>query len=188
MWRCPTRPGPRSPGWSRPARCTTPCWPPAASADAVVMAAAVADYRPAARSAAKIKKDGQPPEPLRLTEKPGHPGPGWPPRGRPGEATRSAPGNHDPETGRARPPPDRASGPGRVRRRDRHRPRNRPGPSWPGRACDLLVVNPVGNGLGFGTPDNEAGRLRRRRDRRADRARPPRKRWPTWYGIWSPQG
>ena len=39
-------------------------------ADAVVMAAAVADYRPEARSAAKIKKDGQPPEPLRLTENP----------------------------------------------------------------------------------------------------------------------
>src|SRR5271170_6359922 len=42
----------------------------AAGADAVVMAAAVADYRPEARSAAKIKKDGQPPEPLRLTENP----------------------------------------------------------------------------------------------------------------------
>src|SRR5271169_4444484 len=42
----------------------------AASADAVVMAAAVADYRPEARSAAKIKKDGQPPEPLRLPENP----------------------------------------------------------------------------------------------------------------------
>ena len=24
------------------------------------------------------------------------------------------------------------------------------------KGCDLLVVNPVGNGLGFGTPDNEA--------------------------------
>src|SRR6202453_1886906 len=42
----------------------------AAGADAVVMAAAVADYRPRARSAAKMKKDGQPPEPLELTENP----------------------------------------------------------------------------------------------------------------------
>src|SRR6202044_2099337 len=33
----------------------------AAGADAVVMAAAVADYRPQTRSPAKIKKDGQPP-------------------------------------------------------------------------------------------------------------------------------
>jgi phosphopantothenoylcysteine decarboxylase/phosphopantothenate--cysteine ligase len=24
------------------------------------------------------------------------------------------------------------------------------------KGCDLLVVNPVGNGLGFGTPDNQA--------------------------------
>jgi phosphopantothenoylcysteine decarboxylase/phosphopantothenate--cysteine ligase len=24
------------------------------------------------------------------------------------------------------------------------------------KGCDLLVVNPVGHGLGFGTPDNEA--------------------------------
>src|SRR5207245_827098 len=24
------------------------------------------------------------------------------------------------------------------------------------KGCDLLIVNPVGNGLGFGTPDNEA--------------------------------
>src|SRR5579863_9892685 len=42
----------------------------AATADAVVMAAAVADYRPEIRNTAKIKKDGQPPEPLRLTENP----------------------------------------------------------------------------------------------------------------------
>ncbi|HJY65197.1 MAG TPA: bifunctional phosphopantothenoylcysteine decarboxylase/phosphopantothenate--cysteine ligase CoaBC, partial [Streptosporangiaceae bacterium] len=38
----------------------------AQSADVVVMAAAVADYRPQTRSDGKIKKDGQPPEPLRL--------------------------------------------------------------------------------------------------------------------------
>src|SRR5438445_6052109 len=42
----------------------------ASSADAVVMAAAVADYRPATRSPGKLKKDGQPPEPVALTENP----------------------------------------------------------------------------------------------------------------------
>ncbi len=42
----------------------------AEGADVVVMAAAVADYRPASRSPGKIKKDGQPPEPIALTENP----------------------------------------------------------------------------------------------------------------------
>jgi phosphopantothenoylcysteine decarboxylase / phosphopantothenate---cysteine ligase len=119
-------------------------------ADAVVMAAAVADYRPAKRSPGKIKKDGQPPGPLRLTENPdilaGL------------AAARSTRGQgHDIDTERA----------GRV-----------PSPAHPQvlvgfaaetdtspdaaraklarKGCDLLVVNPVGHGLGFGTPDNEA--------------------------------
>ncbi len=102
-------------------------------ADAVVMAAAVADYRPQTRSEAKIKKDGQPPEPLRLTEN-----------------------------------PDILAG--LVQRRARE-----PAPvvlvgfaaetdtaaetaqaKLARKGCDLLVVNPVGNGLGFGTIDNEA--------------------------------
>ncbi len=39
-------------------------------ADAVVMAAAVADFRPAARSETKIKKSGSVPEPIALTENP----------------------------------------------------------------------------------------------------------------------
>src|SRR5579859_5386758 len=42
----------------------------ATDADVVVMAAAVADYRPEVRAEGKIKKDGQPPEPLRLVENP----------------------------------------------------------------------------------------------------------------------
>jgi phosphopantothenoylcysteine decarboxylase/phosphopantothenate--cysteine ligase len=102
-------------------------------ADAVVMAAAVADYRPRTRSPGKMKKDGQPPEPLRLTEN-----------------------------------PDILAGLGRRRERD-------PGhqvlvgfaaetdtaaaaaqAKLARKGCDLLVVNPVGNGLGFGTIDNEA--------------------------------
>src|SRR5690349_8243504 len=42
----------------------------AADADAVVMAAAVADYRPAARSERKLKKAGTAPAPLELVENP----------------------------------------------------------------------------------------------------------------------
>src|SRR5271165_1892665 len=40
------------------------------SADALVMAAAVADFRPAVRSDTKIKKDGEQPEPIALAENP----------------------------------------------------------------------------------------------------------------------
>jgi phosphopantothenoylcysteine decarboxylase/phosphopantothenate--cysteine ligase len=42
----------------------------AADADAVVMAAAVADFRPAAAAAHKIKKSGEPPAPIPLEENP----------------------------------------------------------------------------------------------------------------------
>ena len=103
----------------------------AAGAHAVVMAAAVADYRPQTRSPAKIKKDGQPPEPLRLT------------------------GNPDILAGLAR-------------RRDRGHQvlvgfaaetdtaAEAAQAKLARKGCDLLVVNPVGNGLGFGTIDNEA--------------------------------
>jgi phosphopantothenoylcysteine decarboxylase / phosphopantothenate---cysteine ligase len=105
----------------------------AAGADAVVMAAAVADYRPQTRSQAKMKKDGQPPEPLRLTENPDILA---------GLALRR---EHDPghqvlvgfaaETDTAA-----EAAQAKLARK----------------GCDLLVVNPVGNGLGFGTIDNEA--------------------------------
>jgi phosphopantothenoylcysteine decarboxylase / phosphopantothenate---cysteine ligase len=107
----------------------------APGADAVVMAAAVADYRPETRSAGKVKKDGQPPQPLRLTENPdilaglaeqrGHGGRGK----RPVLVGFAAETDTSPQAARAK-----------LARK----------------GCDLLVVNPVGNGLGFGTPDNEA--------------------------------
>jgi phosphopantothenoylcysteine decarboxylase / phosphopantothenate---cysteine ligase len=105
----------------------------AAEADAVVMAAAVADYRPEARSEAKIKKDGQPPEPLRLTENPdilaGLAG------------LRAAAGKRQLLVGFAA---ETDTSPEAARAKLARK------------GCDLLVVNPVGHGRGFGTPDNEA--------------------------------
>jgi phosphopantothenoylcysteine decarboxylase / phosphopantothenate---cysteine ligase len=105
----------------------------APGADAIVMAAAVADYRPETRHEAKIKKDGQPPEPLRLTENPdilaGLAG------------LRAAAGKRQVLVGFAAETdtsPEAALA--KLARK----------------GCDLLVVNPVGHGLGFGTPDNEA--------------------------------
>ena len=110
----------------------------AARADVVVMAAAVADYRPETRSEAKIKKDGQPPEPLRLVENP------------------------DILAGLAAQRPAAQRGPGRpypvlvgfAAETDTSEQAARAKLARKG--CDLLVVNPVGPGLGFGTADNEA--------------------------------
>jgi phosphopantothenoylcysteine decarboxylase / phosphopantothenate---cysteine ligase len=105
----------------------------AAGADVVVMAAAVADYRPEARSEGKIKKDGQPPEPLRLIENPdilaGLAAQRGPDRTHPVLVGFAAETDTSEQAARAK-----------LARK----------------GCDLLVVNPVGNGLGFGTPDNEA--------------------------------
>jgi len=123
----------------------------AETADAVVMAAAVADYRPAARSAAKIKKDGQPPEPLRLTENPDILAGLAAARKARGTA-RSA---HDPErAGLVPPPPAHQVLVGFAAETDTSPEQARA--KLERKGCDLLVVNPVGNGLGFGTPDNEA--------------------------------
>ena len=100
-------------------------------ADAVVMAAAVADYRPQTRSPRKMKKDGQPPEPLRLTENPDILA---------GLAARRGP-RHQVLVGFAAETDTAAEAAQAKLAR---------------KGCDLLVVNPVGNGLGFGTIDNEA--------------------------------
>jgi len=123
----------------------------AAGADAVVMAAAVADYRPQERSAAKMKKGGQPPEPLRLTENPDILA------GLAAARRAQAPAGEDPDAERAGLVPlhplrqilvgfaaetDTSAGAAQAK--------------LARKGCDLLVVNPVGNGLGFGTPDNEA--------------------------------
>jgi phosphopantothenoylcysteine decarboxylase / phosphopantothenate---cysteine ligase len=122
----------------------------ARGADAVVMAAAVADYRPAERSPGKIKKDGQPPEPLRLTENPdilaGL------------AAARSARDQgHDIDTeraGRVPSPPHPQVLVGFAAETETSPEAARAKLARKG--CDLLVVNPVGHGLGFGMPDNEA--------------------------------
>jgi len=102
-----------------------------ASADVIVMAAAVADFRPATRSAAKIKKTGAAPAPIELAENPDIV--------RDLVAARRPPGQlivaFAAETGDVL-----ANGRAKLARK----------------GCDLLVVNQVGNGLAFGTADNEA--------------------------------
>jgi phosphopantothenoylcysteine decarboxylase/phosphopantothenate--cysteine ligase len=105
----------------------------AADADVVVMAAAVADYRPQTRSEGKIKKDGQPPEPLRLVENPDILA---------GLAARRGPGGTRPVLVGFAAETDTSEQAARAK--------------LARKGCDLLVVNPVGNGRGFGTPDNEA--------------------------------
>ena len=103
----------------------------AAAADAVVMAAAVADFRPAVRTGSKIKKSGAPPEPVQLAENPDilrelatH-------RARPGQVIVGFAAETDDvlRNGQAK---------------------------LAAKGCDLLVVNQVGGGLAFGTSDNEA--------------------------------
>jgi phosphopantothenoylcysteine decarboxylase / phosphopantothenate---cysteine ligase len=120
----------------------------AAEADAVVMAAAVADYRPEARSTGKIKKDGQPPEPLRLAENPDILA-GLAARRAEQAAGRPEGGAASPGTG-----PRRQVLVGFAAETDTSETNARAKLARKG--CDLLVVNPVGNGRGFGTPDNEA--------------------------------
>jgi phosphopantothenoylcysteine decarboxylase / phosphopantothenate---cysteine ligase len=126
----------------------------AVGADAVVMAAAVADYRPETRSAAKVKKDGQPPEPLRLAENPDILA-GLAAARHDQAAARQDTPHHDPErTGLVPPATVRQVLVGFAAETDTSPETARAKLARKG--CDLLVVNPVGNGLGFGTPDNEA--------------------------------
>jgi phosphopantothenoylcysteine decarboxylase / phosphopantothenate---cysteine ligase len=126
----------------------------AVGADAVVMAAAVADYRPEARSAAKIKKDGQPPEPLRLTENPDILA-GLAAARRGQDPGRPDTADHDAERSGLLPPATvRPVLVGFAAETDTSPEAAQAKLARKG--SDLLVVNPVGNGLGFGTPDNEA--------------------------------
>ena len=102
----------------------------AAGADAVVMAAAVADYRPAARSGQKLKKADGAPAPLELVENP--------------DILRELAAQRRPGqvlTGFAAETENIAEN-GRTK--------------LAAKGCDLLVVNRVGAGLAFGTGDNAA--------------------------------
>jgi phosphopantothenoylcysteine decarboxylase / phosphopantothenate---cysteine ligase len=105
----------------------------AADADAIVMAAAVADFRPAERSAVKIKKTGAGPDSIVLAENPDIVRDLVAAR-RPGQLVVA----FGAETGDVL-----ANGREKLARK----------------GCDLLVVNQVGNGLAFGTADNEVAVL-----------------------------
>jgi len=123
----------------------------APGADAIVMAAAVADYRPEARSDAKLKKDGQPPEPLRLTENPDILA-GLAALRAQARAQARAAAQAQAQTGQAA--QNRQVLVGFAAETDTSAQAVQAKLARKG--CDLLVVNPVGSGLGFGTPDNEA--------------------------------
>jgi phosphopantothenoylcysteine decarboxylase / phosphopantothenate---cysteine ligase len=103
----------------------------AADADAVVMAAAVTDYRPEARSDAKIKKTGAGPEPLRLVLNPDILRELSSTRPRPAQVIVGFAAETDDVL---------AHGQAKLA----------------AKGCDLLVVNQVGVGRAFGTSDNEA--------------------------------
>jgi phosphopantothenoylcysteine decarboxylase/phosphopantothenate--cysteine ligase len=103
----------------------------AAGADAVVMAAAVADFRPETRTDSKIKKAGPAPEPLRLVENPDIL--------RRLSARRAS--ARQVIVGFAAETEDLLRN-GQAK--------------LAAKGCDLLVVNQVGAGLAFGTTDNEA--------------------------------
>jgi phosphopantothenoylcysteine decarboxylase/phosphopantothenate--cysteine ligase len=103
-------------------------------ADAIVMTAAVADFRPAARADQKIKKDGRLPEPIALTENPDILADLSARRDQSGPAAQLIVGfaaETDPDLEIAR---------AKLARK----------------GCDFLVMNQVGDGLGFGAGDNEA--------------------------------
>jgi phosphopantothenoylcysteine decarboxylase / phosphopantothenate---cysteine ligase len=165
-------------------------------ADVVVMAAAVADFRPATRHEAKIKKTDGEPEPIHLTKNPDILAELGEHRRRARETGRPvalsegdvqaglragggamAPGNAVPvgaEPGSSASAsgavvPDAAkSGPGGGRTRgaypkvivgfaaETHDVLANGQAKLARKGCDLLVVNQVGEGLAFGTPDNAA--------------------------------
>jgi len=105
------------------------------AADVVVMAAAVADFRPVSRTDVKIKKTDGDPEPLFLAKNPDI-------LAELGERRRAAP-DVSPRVivGFAAETHDvLANGRAKLARK----------------GCDLLVVNEVGEHLAFGTPDNAA--------------------------------
>ncbi|WP_406348879.1 bifunctional phosphopantothenoylcysteine decarboxylase/phosphopantothenate--cysteine ligase CoaBC [Streptomyces sp. NBC_00144] len=104
----------------------------AADADAVVMAAAVADFRPAAYARGKIKKrDGQEPTPIALVRNPDILAEISAERATPGQVVVGFAAETDD-----------------VLSNGRHKLRRK--------GCDLLVVNEVGEDKTFGSEENEA--------------------------------
>ena len=103
----------------------------AADADAVVMAAAVADYRPATRSDVKLKKSGGPPDAIELAENPDILRELSTVLRRPGQVIVGFAAETDDLLGNGQ-------------------------AKLAAKGCDVIVVNRVGNGLAFGTDDNEA--------------------------------
>jgi phosphopantothenoylcysteine decarboxylase/phosphopantothenate--cysteine ligase len=103
----------------------------ASSADAIVMAAAVADYRPTVRSEVKLKKSSGSPGSIELTENPDILRELSTTARRPGQVIVG----FGAETG------DLIAN-GQVK--------------LAAKGCDLIVMNQVGDGLAFGTADNEA--------------------------------
>ncbi|MFG3104153.1 bifunctional phosphopantothenoylcysteine decarboxylase/phosphopantothenate--cysteine ligase CoaBC [Streptomyces sp. NPDC048182] len=104
----------------------------AADADAVVMAAAVADFRPAAYAAGKIKKkDDQEPAPIALVRNPDILAEVSADRPRPGQVVVGFAAETDDVL---------ANGRAKLKRK----------------GCDLLVVNEVGERKTFGAEENEA--------------------------------
>jgi phosphopantothenoylcysteine decarboxylase/phosphopantothenate--cysteine ligase len=102
-----------------------------AGCDAIVMAAAVADYRPTVRNPSKIKKTGTGPEPVTLTENPDVLRELSASRDHPGQVVVGFAAETEDLVGNGR---------AKLARK----------------GCDLLVVNQVGGGHGFGTSENEA--------------------------------
>ena len=104
----------------------------AADADAVVMAAAVADFRPAVYATGKIKKkDGQEPDPVALVRNPDILAEISADRARPGQLVVGFAAETDDVL---------ANGRAKLARK----------------GCDLLVVNEVGEHKAFGSEENEA--------------------------------
>ncbi|MEU6159350.1 bifunctional phosphopantothenoylcysteine decarboxylase/phosphopantothenate--cysteine ligase CoaBC [Streptomyces sp. NPDC047130] len=104
----------------------------AGDADAVVMAAAVADFRPAVHAESKIKKkDGQEPEPVALVRNPDVLAEISAERARPGQVVVGFAAETDDVV---------ANGRAKLKRK----------------GCDFLVVNQVGENLTFGSEENEA--------------------------------
>ncbi|MBB2746058.1 UNVERIFIED_ORG: phosphopantothenoylcysteine decarboxylase/phosphopantothenate--cysteine ligase [Microbispora rosea subsp. rosea] len=133
-------------------------------ADAVVMAAAVADFRPVRQSDTKIKKSSAEPDPIHLVKNPDI-------LAELGEVRRARLETYaagDAAAGGGR---ETGEGPGAAKEAGADGPRPRVIVGFAaetddvlanGRAklerkgCDLLVVNQVGENLAFGTPDNAA--------------------------------